>query len=595
MLSMGTRITGGATFLSLILLPIYATGNERGITTEEFNLLTIARVESDGSSWRLYVTVVVWYIFILGILHEFWYEWKMYYTHRTVFDATGDLDMPLEYRYTVRLEQIPNNINQSDTQLRKYMEHLFPNQIYETSIIVQTKALELLMTQRHKIILKLEACQAAAMVASTKTKPKPPKQIKIKGQKVDAIPYYQSEVERYNQEIDTLRTTIRTLGGLSTTTNTVSSTSTLPLPTVTMITPSSTSTTMKANDLVRGPSEEGVETGFLEPEPPPSEHLVTDNSPSTSPPPPNTTTTTTARITTHEVNQDTTNQSQDVKVTTSTAFVTFTSLRAKQTALQCEWTGDPDSVKAYSAADPIVGTIWSNVTVPLRQQTFYQFVASCFFTVGILFWSLPVMFVTSISNLNAILEVLGWKQADPNVFWYGLVAGLLPVIMLAVLMIVLYMVITAAATTMIRYKSWPEVDAYCLYWHTLFQFANLWLILIGGSFFAQIDSIIEEPELKPIIETIASAMPTSSVFFVNMIVCSSFNAFGMELSMLVKYIVTKIMNLISPEASQTQRQLDDKKKPPSLVWGQKVPPIIFVFMVSILYSTSFCFEYDPIC
>ena len=118
----------------------------------------------------------------------------------------------------------------------------------------------------------------------------------------------------------------------------------------------------------------------------------------------------------------------------------------------------------------------------------------------------------------------------------------------------------------------------------MFQFANLWLILIGGSLFGQINTIIENPEFRPILETIAKAVPKSSVFFVNVILCSSFNAFGMELSMLVKYIVTMIMNKISPEASQTQRQLDDKKKPPSLVWGQKVPPVIFIFMVSILYS-----------
>ena len=579
-LSMGTRITGWGTLLSLILLPIYATGDERGMATEQFNLLTMARVEADGSSWRLYIAVIVWYAFIGMVLHEFWSEWKAYYSHRTVFDATGDMDMPLEYRYTVRVEQIPSHINHSETRLRTYLEHLFPNAIYETAIVRPTKALETLLTQRHKWILKCEAGLAAAAVARTKPKSaqKPPKQIKVKGTKVEAVPYYQSEIQRLNQEIDTLRST---LVDTSTSTSCDGPTASWNVPTLTtVVTPTTKDHT--------SPPEEGVETG-LDLKLSSSSTVPSSSSPhmknaTVSPPPAdqiNKNTTTMTPSTSKEANG----------TTTSTAFVTFTSLRAKQAAIQCEWTGDPDTMKVFPAADPTVGTIWKNMTVPLPQQLIFQFQASCFFTVGILFWAVPVTFVTSISNLNSILEAVGLQQANPSAFWYGLVAGLLPVIMLAVLMIVLYMVITAAATNLIRYKSWPEVDAFCLYWHMLFQFANLWLILIGGSLFAQINSIIETPEFTPIIETIARAMPSSSVFFVNMIVCSSFNAFGMELSMMVKYIVTMIMNKISPEASQTQRQLDDKKKPPSLVWGQKVPPIIFVFMVSILYS-KFVLCYD---
>lgn len=532
----GTRVTGWGTFLSLVLLPIYATGSATGIATEQFNLLTIARVESGGSSWRLYVTVAVWYAFIGVVLREFWNEWQMFYVNRTTFDATGDMDMPIEYRYTVRIEKVPSDTN-TDKQLRTYLEQMFPQQVYETAAVIQTKSLEQLMEKRQKIILKLEACVAAA--ASNTAKSNQPKQIKVKKLgKVDAIPYYESEIERYNQEIDVLRTTLR--GGLNTVAppkEAEEKASSPPPPTIL--------------------NEEGVETGLD------MKHSTTSAAPT-----------------------NTTLAPSDPMMTstTSTAFVTFTTLRAKQAAIQCELTGDPDTIRVFPAADPTVGTIWSNVTVPLSQQSMLQFYAAVFFTVGILFWALPVSFVTSISNLNSILAAFGLKQANPSVFWYGLVAGLLPVIMLVVLMIVLYMVITAAATSFIRYKSWPEVDAYCLYWHMMFQFANLWLILIGGSLFGQIDTIIETPEFRPILETIAKAMPSSSVFFVNMILCSSFNAFGMELSMLVKYIVTMIMNKISPEASQTQRQLDDKKKPPSLVWGQKVPPVIFIFMVSILYS-----------
>lgn len=73
------------------------------------------------------------------------------------------------------------------------------------------------------------------------------------------------------------------------------------------------------------------------------------------------------------------------------------------------------------------------------------------------------------------------------------------------------------------------------------------------------------------------------MFFVNMILVSSFAAFGRELSMIPTYVVGVIMKWIKPEPMRTQRELDASKEPPSIVWGKKIPPIIFVFLVSIIY------------
>lgn len=267
-------------------------------------------------------------------------------------------------------------------------------------------------------------------------------------------------------------------------------------------------------------------------------------------------------------------------ILSSTGVVTFTSLRSKQAAIQCEMSGKADNVTVFPAADP-KGILWKNVTVPLSRQRILGLQASCLWTAGVLFWAAPVSFVTSIANLNSILETFGLDQVDPSKFWYGLVSGLLPVIALAILMAVLYMAIVAAGTHWIRFKSLPEVDAYTLQWHQLFQFANLWLILIGGSFFNQLDSLIEDP--TGIVAIIANALPGASIFFVNMISVGGLGNFGMELSCLPTYGVTLLMNLLQPEALRTQRMLDDAKTPPTILWGQRIPPFIFVFLVTVIY------------
>ena len=68
-----------------------------------------------------------------------------------------------------------------------------------------------------------------------------------------------------------------------------------------------------------------------------------------------------------------------------------------------------------------------------------------------------------------------------------------------------------------------------------------------------------------------------------MILVSSLGALGLELSLLPAHGVALIKDLIQPEAARTQRQLDDAKKPPAIVWGKHLPPVIFIFLVIFLY------------
>eukprot|EP00980_Cylindrotheca_fusiformis_P025798 scaffold14624_cov100-Cylindrotheca_fusiformis.AAC.6 len=257
--------------------------------------------------------------------------------------------------------------------------------------------------------------------------------------------------------------------------------------------------------------------------------------------------------------------------------VIFTTLHAKQSAMEASY----KDIKVLPADDPI-SILWENVAVPLKRQRLTQVLAACFWTVGILFWAIPVAFTVAIANLDSILKSLSLPQIDTDTAIYGIISGLLPVIFLAILMAVLYMAIVAAGNKFIRYKSAPEVDAYTFFWHMLFQFANLWLILFGGSFFNQVDVIIEDP--TALVDIIAKALPGASVFFVNMIIVKGLGNFGMELSMLPQYGTTLVMKVLAPEAQRTQRMLDDEKKPPEIKWGKLIPHHVFVFLVMIMYQ-----------
>eukprot|EP00980_Cylindrotheca_fusiformis_P012968 scaffold3236_cov66-Cylindrotheca_fusiformis.AAC.34 len=499
-LVVGARIAAMGIFFSIFLIPIYATGENRGKSTIEFNRLTLARVEQ-GSN-RLWASLVFWCLFVAIILRELWNEWKVFTEHRQEFLAHGDTDVNRESRYAIRVESLPET-NKTDRTLAARFEESLPGKVREANVFLDVDALEKKIAERQDAIVQVEKAVAYTKAYPSKTPPKS----KVGGSKVpclgrnkvDTIEHYSNEITRLNTEIDTMRYCIL--------------------------------------------FEKKRADGILE-----VEQAVADDVGDGS----------------HYV-------------PSSSGTIIFTTLHAKQSALE----GSHEDIKVLPGEDPN-SILWENAAVPLKKQRSARLVAACLWTTGILFWAIPVAFVVAIANLDSILQSLSLPQIGTDTVLYGLISGLLPVLFILILMKVLYKAIVATGSKFIRYKSAPDVDAYAFFWHMLFQFANLWLILFGGSFFNQLDVIIEDP--ASFVDTIAKAMPGASVFFVNMIIVKGLGKFGFELSMLKEYGIALVMKAFKPEAKKTQRMLDDEKTPPEIEWGKLIPQHVFVFLVMIVYQ-----------
>ena len=157
-----------------------------------------------------------------------------------------------------------------------------------------------------------------------------------------------------------------------------------------------------------------------------------------------------------------------------------------------------------------------------------------------------------------------------------------------VLMMLIPIGLTATAKRIIRVKSLALVDAYVFQWHfgensklleyspehsdidrwlAGYQVANLWLILIGGSIFNQLESFIDKPQSS--VTLIAAAVPGTSsptdaidwieccavahtgaaTFFLNLLITQTFGGLFMELSRLVPTIVNWLLSKIFKDAS----------------------------------------------
>jgi len=590
MLRLGFRISLVGTLCSVVLLPLYATGNTE---EEQFNSVTAAAV-SEGSP-RFWATAVLFAGYVAFAMHSLYEEWSsVYAVRRRQFLLNSDNDNAddggcdgrnknNDYRHTVVIENVPVPLR-SNYRLRIYLGRLFgPNNVRHVNVLLSgVDRLEQLIDERQSNIVSLEKVDARAHAHPTE----PPPSIEVqfdnnketsnkssccfgsgngKKRKVDARLHYEAEIERLNDEIDAERAAVHAFADKAHERELEDPVSLSGFLRNSSVLLKSLNFLKKTNEEEKKVADE-CDHRIMEDEETTGETTVEEEK---------------EQGADEENNQgDSAVANTEVYSTASTAFVTFTSLRAKQAAIQCEISGKIDCMDVAPA--PIPASInWNNALVPATAQRHSSMIAAAVWTVGILFWAVPVTFITSIANLNSILMSFGIAPLDEKTFYYGLISGLLPVIFLQVLMLVLYMSIELCAKRFIRSKSFAQVDAYTFFWHQLYQFANLWLILIGGSVFNQIDAIMKDP--TSIVSLLATALPGASTFFMNMIIMSTFLAMGVELSQVVRCAIDFALGLVQSEAMKTQRMIDSSRKPESIMWGKILPPVVFILLVTLVY------------
>jgi Calcium-dependent channel, 7TM region, putative phosphate len=81
---------------------------------------------------------------------------------------------------------------------------------------------------------------------------------------------------------------------------------------------------------------------------------------------------------------------------------------------------------------------------------------------------------------------------------------------------------------------------------TGFQLANLWLVIVGGTFFSQISDIVSgDATLTEIVNNIAGSVPYKSQFFLQMVIQSLLAGLGAELSRVWTLLVSAIFGWVS--------------------------------------------------
>ena len=165
--------------------------------------------------------------------------------------------------------------------------------------------------------------------------------------------------------------------------------------------------------------------------------------------------------------KDTTQEKQSFRgLSTGTGFVTFTKRKTQTIACQLHLLSDVHSDLTMTAAPEPTDIIWENIGVHTADTEHAKAVTRALFTSGALFWAAVLAFIAAISNLENLQKYLPFIRSLDEVT-YSLLAGILPVVVMAIFIDLLPTIFATAAIKIERRKRWSDVQTEVMRWYTV--------------------------------------------------------------------------------------------------------------------------------
>lgn len=226
--------------------------------------------------------------------------------------------------------------------------------------------------------------------------------------------------------------------------------------------------------------------------------------------------------------------------------------------------------------------VWNNLRMFSFEQSARTIIAWAAMIALIVLWAIPTGFVGSISSIDTLMKTFKWLSFFENLpgWLQGVVSGLLPTFLLAILMFMLPIFIRAAAqvkgaTTKQRVEDFTQKV------YMVFQIVNGFLVAaLMSSVVATVKKIIDHPEEA--MHMLASQLPLSSNFYISYLALNAFTIAGGTLFQVVNLI---LFYVLGSTLDKTVRQkwtrylsLD------SMAWGTTFPTYTLLVVITLVYA-----------
>lgn len=272
--------------------------------------------------------------------------------------------------------------------------------------------------------------------------------------------------------------------------------------------------------------------------------------------------------------------------TLSSAFIQFHTQFAAHSAVQTVVHPTTFNMAPMYAEISPLDVVWANMGMNVIFRKARHFLSLGAATALALFWTVPVVFVSSIANIASIVETfsfLAFLQDLPPAA-LGIIEGVLPPVFLAILMALLPMILTVMATSEghVRYSS---ITLSVMSKFFFFLVINVLLVsTLSGSFLKTWNQISKSGfNFFQIIDLLSENLPAASTFFITYTLLKGFTGPVLELLQITPLILNFLFTTL---LAKSPRQIwDIQGRLISANYGIIFPPQTLMFCIGIVFST----------
>lgn len=225
--------------------------------------------------------------------------------------------------------------------------------------------------------------------------------------------------------------------------------------------------------------------------------------------------------------------------------------------------------------------VWPSLKFPWWQKVLRQIAVVGFITALIVFWAIPVAFVGLVSNISYLMTYswLQWLEKIPDAIM-GVVSGLLPSVLLAVLMSLVPIIMRLCAK-LAGEPSTARVELFTQNAYFVFQVVQVFLVVTLA---ASASSLIKQLQDNPasITSLLAERIPTASNFYISYFILQGLTIASGVLSQVAGFV---IFTVIYKFLANTPRKMYHKWSGLSAIsWGSTLPVFTNIAVIGITYS-----------
>ncbi|ORX37159.1 hypothetical protein BD324DRAFT_579500 [Kockovaella imperatae] len=267
----------------------------------------------------------------------------------------------------------------------------------------------------------------------------------------------------------------------------------------------------------------------------------------------------------------------------NTAFIRFSSQAEAHEFARLVSSTDKKHRSIRSSIEVIPEDVrWNALAISPMQRRLRTAISWALTIFLIIIWAIPVAFVGIVSNVDTLCETVSWlawicQIPKPAL---GIIKGVLPPALLAVLFMLLPIVLRAWVGMQGEIRnSDVELKLFSRFW--LFQVIHGFLIVtLASGLVGALQNIGSEVQKLPTL--LATNLPNANIFFLTFILTATFTTAAKAYSRAIPYVMFLLKGIL---AGNTPRKVYIKQhKMDQFPWAVVWPPICLIICITIVYS-----------